>query len=324
MRQLPLRSHSFTYETKRAFGGLLELIDHPDLRDVLIQVSEETGKLWADFGSGLQRITGWQTTPRDVHELAVGLIAAGGRHIDELNPCADVRLGDGVRVHAVLAPISVSGAAVSIRVPRVNTLSFEQMLDAGICNEEMSHTLITAVKQRRNFLITGGTGTGKTTLLSALLDLAGPDERIITIEDVAELRLKQHNWVALETRQANTEGAGELSLDRLLREALRMRPDRIVLGECRGAELLTLLTALNTGHDGGAGTLHASSVNDVPARLEALGALGGLHPDALARQVISALHLVVHLQRTTAGEHRISALGCCELRDGALIVRQIA
>lgn len=324
MRQLPLRSHSFSYETKRAFGGLLELIDHPDLRDVLIQVSQDTGKLWADFGQGLQRITGWQTSAQDVHELAVALIAAGGRHIDELNPCADVRLGDGVRVHAVLAPISVSGAAVSIRVPRVNMMSFEHMIDAGLCTSEISTQLMTAVHQRHNLLLTGGTGTGKTTLLAALLDLAGPDERIITIEDVAELRLRQNNWVALETRQANTEGAGELSLDRLLREALRMRPDRIVLGECRGAELLTLLTALNTGHNGGAGTLHASSVNDVPARLEALGALGGLTPDALARQVISALHLVVHLQRTSAGTHHITALGRCEMRDGALTVRQIA
>src|SRR5690606_19227380 len=132
-------------------------------------------------------------------------------------------------------------------------------------------------------LITGATGSGKTTVLGALLDLADTTERIITIEDVAELRLRHPHVVELEARQANIEGTGAVTLDRLLREALRMRPDRIVLGECRGAEIVTLLTALNTGHDGGAGTLHASTLNDVPARLEALGALAGLTPEAAAR-----------------------------------------
>lgn len=162
----------------------------------------------------------------------------------------------------------------------------------------------------------------KTTVLGALLDLAPADERILTIEDVAELRLRHPHVIALQARQANSEGAGEVSPDRLLREALRMRPDRIVLGECRGAEVATLLAALNTGHDGGAGTLHASRLSDVPARLEALGALAGLGATAIARQAASALHTVVHVERGAEG-HRVSAIGRLAVdSSGALAVRE--
>lgn len=319
---LPLRSASLSITARRAFGGLLEIIDWPELRDAMVQVSGEFGRLWVDLGAGARQLE-WRESPEAVRELAVALIAAGGRHIDELNPCADVRLGDGIRVHAILPPVSATGAAISIRVPRVRPLGFNEMVAAGLCDTRVAAMLSVAVLKRRNLLVTGGTGSGKTSTLGALLDLASPTERIITIEDVAELRLTHPHWVALEARQANTEGIGALSLDRLLREALRMRPDRIVLGECRGPELLTLLSALNTGHDGGAGTLHASGLSDVPARLEALGALGGLEPAALARQVCSALHLVVHLAREPGGAHRVEAVGKFVLRDGVLGVERL-
>lgn len=290
---------------------------------MLIQVVNGSGRLWVDLGGAMQQIPGWVATPETVRTLAVTLIAAGGRHIDELNPCADVRLGDGIRVHAVLPPASVSGAAVSIRVPRITPLSFAQIAVDGFCSPKGLEHLRFAVASRRNLLVTGSTGSGKTTVLAALIDLVPPTERVITIEDVAELRLTHPHWVALEARQANSEGVGAISLDRLLREALRMRPDRIVLGECRGAELLTLLAALNTGHDGGAGTLHASSLADVPARLEALGVLGGLSPAALARQVCAALHLVVHLERSPGGQHRVAALGRFGLRGDVLAVEAL-
>ena len=249
----PSRTGALTVDAKRAFGDLLPLLDWVELRDMLIQVVQNRGCLWVDHGGTMQEVPGWVASPEAVRSLAVALISAGGRHIDELNPCADVRLGDGIRVHAVLPPASVAGAAVSIRVPRIT----------------------------------------------------------------------HRHWGAVEARQSNSEGVGALSLDRLLREALRMRPDRIVLGECRGAELLTLLAALNTGHDGGAGTLHASSLADVPARLEALGALGGLSPAALARQVCAALHLVVHLERSAEGQHRISALGRFQLYGDVLTVEEL-
>ena len=316
----PPRSAALSVEARRAFGALLPVIDQPELRDAMIHVAAGEGRLWVDVDGRTRQVPGWRIPPEAVRGLAIALIAAGGRHIDELHPCADVRLGDGIRVHAVLPPACVEGAAVSIRVPRVSPLGFDELVAGGLCSPEIAGVLRDAVARRRNLLVTGGTGSGKTTLLAALLDLAPPEERIITIEDVAELRLAHPHRVALEARQANTEGAGALPLERLLREALRMRPDRIVLGECRGAELLTLLSALNTGHDGGAGTLHASGVADVPARLEALGALAGLSPAALARQAHSALHLVVHLERRPSGRSRVAALGRLALHGEALAV----
>lgn len=313
------RSSHLPLDAKRAFGALLPLLDEPDVRDIMIQVSERRGRLWVDRGERIEAVSGWSVAPEAVRGFAVALIAAGGRHLDERQPYADVRLGDGIRVHAVLPPVAVTGAAVSIRVPRVSRLDFDELVAQGLCAHDVADALEQAVLQRRNILITGGTGSGKTTVLSALLDLVPRAERIVTIEDVAELRPAHPHRVALEARQANTEGVGEVSLDRLLREALRMRPDRIVLGECRGAEIATLLAALNTGHDGGAGTLHASRLVDVPARLEALGALAGMDPRALGRQAASAIHLVVHVERFR-GRHRIAELGTLGLgRAGDLV-----
>ena len=318
------RSSALSLEARRAFGGLLPLIDEPELRDVLIQVSAGVGRLWIDAGGVLQQMERWQVSPETVRRLAVALIAAGGRHLDELNPVANVRLGDGIRVHAVLPPVSTHGAAVSVRVPRLEPLSFDALVRGGLCTDVHDRWLRLAVSQRKNLLITGGTGSGKTTVLGALLDLAPAHERIVTIEDLAELRLRHPHHVALEARQSNAEGVGEFPLDRLLRESLRMRPDRLVLGECRGAEIATLLAALNTGHDGGAGTLHASRLPDVPARLEALGAMASLNPESLARQAASALHAVVHLERSPAGRHRVSAIGRFTVREGLLSVDDIS
>lgn len=299
--QLPLAA-------RRALGGLLPVLDDPELRDLLVQVRDGTGTLWLDRGGQTQRVPGWQATPHAVHQLATSLVAAGGRHLDELVPAADVRLGDGIRVHAVLPPVAVAGTSVSIRVPRLEPLGFPELVASGLCREDTAARLRAVVRARKNLLITGGTGTGKTTLLAALMDLAAPHERIVTIEDVAELRLQHPHVVALEGRQASSEGVGEVGVGELLREALRMRPDRVVLGECRGPEIATLFTAFNTGHDGGAGTLHASSLAEVPARLEALGALAGMTPAALGRQAAAGLDLVVHLSRV-AGLPRITGVG---------------
>lgn len=315
-----MRSASLSLESRRALGPLLPLVDDPLLRDALIQVRDGVGELWLDRGAGAERAAEWNADPPAVHRLAVGLIAAGGRRLDELHPCADVHLGAGIRAHAVLPPIAASGAAISLRVPRIESLAFADLVARGLCDTETEARLRSAVKKRRNFLISGGTGSGKTTLLAALLDLVPGDERIVTIEDVAELRLAHPHRVALEARQANAEGAGEITVERLLREALRMRPDRIVLGECRGAEIGTLLAALNTGHEGGAGTLHANHLIDVPNRLETLGMLAGFPPAVLAHQAVSALHVLVHLQRTAEGTHRVAELGRLELGEGRLRV----
>ncbi|MBK0422346.1 Flp pilus assembly complex ATPase component TadA [Leucobacter sp. CSA2] len=317
-RERPRSAH-LSVAARRAFGGLLPLIDQPTMRDVLVQVRDGRGVLWVDQGRGVEEIEQWQAGPAVVAALARGLIAAGGRHLDELCPMADVRLGDGIRVHAVLPPVGCSGAAVSIRLPALRRVSWTEMVSSGFCDATAEHLLRSAVLRRQNVLITGATGSGKTTLLSALLGLVPGSERIITIEDVAELRIAHPHVVGLEARQANSEGAGEVGVDRLLREALRMRPDRIVLGECRGAETVTLLAAMNTGHDGGAGTLHASALAEVPARLEMLGRLAGLDAQTVARQVTAAIGLVVHVERVE-GAHRLAALGSFVRESGNLSI----
>lgn len=314
------RSDALGFEARHALGGLLPLIDDPRLNDVLVQVVDGEGRLWVDRAGALFPVEEWRAGASTVRSLAVALIAAGGRHLDELNPCADVHLGGGIRVHAALPPVAASGEAVSIRLPAVRPLSFDELIDGGLGDRATAGVLREAVAQRRNILVTGGTATGKTTLLAALLGLVPGVERIITIEDVAELRLTHPHRIALEARRSNAEGAGEVSLSQLLRESLRMRPDRIVLGECRGAELVTMLSALNTGHDGGAATLHASRLTGVPARLEALGALAGLSPAALTRQAVSALHLVVHLERDALGRRRIAELGQLRLVGESLAI----
>lgn len=286
-----------------AFGELRALAEDPTVTDVFVNGPND---VWFDRGEGMVRAPiGFDATR--LRDLAVRLIALGGRHIDEASPTVDVRLDGGVRVHAVLDPISPRGTLLSIRLPTRATL------------EVTDERLVALVAARTNLLITGAGGSGKTTLLAALLSLAAPTERIVAIEDVAELRVDHPHFVSLEARQANLEGVGEVSLARLLREALRMRPDRLVLGECRGAEIRELLSALNTGHDGGAGTLHANSLADVPARLEALGALAGMSDVAVARQAVSAIGAVVHLTRE-GSKRQVEAIGTLRLERGRLAI----
>ena len=279
-----------------------------------------SGEVWADRGSGpdLERSLHFDTP--SARNLAISLIALGGRHVDEANPCADVRLADGLRVHVVLPPVSRGGPVISVRAPSILPLSLDDLDADGVFQRVSRSTLLGLVEARSNLLITGAGGSGKTTLLAALRGAASPRERIVTIEDVAELRIDHPHVVALETRQANLEGVGHIDLARLVREALRMKPDRLVVGECRGEEVRELLSALNTGHDGGAGTLHANGLHAVPARLEALGALAGLSPEALARQAVSAFGAVIHLARADEGR-RITGLARLAIgTDGRLRV----
>lgn len=301
-----------------AFGPLAGLVGDNQVTDVFVNGD---GSVRVDRGAGAVLVEGLRIAPAPARELAVRLIGLGGRHIDEATPCVDVRLGDGVRVHAVLPPISTGGTLLSLRLPAATRPSLDDLASGGFFARVGLDGIRALVARRANLLVTGAGGSGKTTFLAALLAEAPEHERLVVLEDVAELRIAHPHVVALEARQANLEGAGGIALDRLVREALRMRPDRLVIGECRGAELRELLAALNTGHDGGAGTLHANSLVDVPARLEALGALAGMTPDAVARQAVSALDAVLHLERDASGR-RLAAVGSLALdRRGRLEVR---
>jgi len=297
-RQLP--EH---YETE--FGCLAPLVLDARVTDVFVNGSSGA---WVDRGAGLVPVEGISLGERELRDLAIRLVSLGGRHIDETNPCVDTRLGDGIRVHAVLPPISTVGTLLSVRLPGVEPATLDWLEAEGFFTSIPRDVVADLVARRENILISGAGGSGKTTFLSALLGSAAPTERIIAIEDVAELRVQHPHFLGLEARQANLEGAGALGLERLVREALRMRPDRLVLGECRGSEIRELLSALNTGHDGGAGTLHANSLHDVPARLEALGALAGMSPVAIARQSVSAIGTVLHLERGD-GVRRLAQMG---------------
>lgn len=301
------------------FGVLAPSVRDPAVTDVFLNPD---GSVWVDRGSGSEAIEGMRVPAPEARELATRLIAAGGRHVDEAHPCTDVRLGAGIRVHAVLPPVSPRGAVLSIRLPRARPFRLDELEAAGSLAPVGASALRSLVRARTNLLITGAGGSGKTTLLGALLGEAPRQERIVLVEDVAELRVAHPHVIALEARQANLDGAGAIGLDRLVRESLRMRPDRLVVGECRGAELRDLLAALNTGHDGGAGTMHANSLADVPARLEALGAIAGLSADAVARQAVSAFGAVLHVARTTDGSRQLAAIGRLVLRRGALSVEE--
>lgn len=300
------------------FGPLRDIIDEPGVTDVFVNGG---GGTWVDRGHGLLPDGRIHLSDDVARHLAVRLVAAGGRHVDEASPCVDVRLEAGIRVHVVLPPVSTAGTLLSIRLPRRTPLTLDGLSAQGFFDDVDESEVRRCVDRRANILITGAGGAGKTTFLSSLLAEADPTDRIVTIEDVAELRVDHPHVVSLETRQPNLEGVGGVDLARLLREALRMRPDRLVVGECRGVEVRDLLSALNTGHDGGAGTLHANGLADVPARLEALGTVAGLSPAALARQAVSAFDAVFHLERTTEGR-RLAQIGHLVLdADGALTAR---
>ncbi len=303
-----------------ALGPLAEHCADKRVTDLFVNGADG---LFVDRGAGAERVVSWTASEREVRDLAVALIGIGGRHLDDQSPCVDVRLASGIRVHAVLAPLATRGTAISVRIPRVRAVDLDALAALGAVDGRQRDGLRRLVRERANVLLTGGTGTGKTTVLSALLAEVPPRERIVSIEDVAELRPRHPHHVALEARQANLEGSGGIALARLVRESLRMRPDRLVVGECRGEEIRELLLALNTGHDGGAGTLHANGLADVPARLEALGALAGMDAIALARQAVSAFSVVLHLVRDATGHRRLAQAGRLRLVGERLGIEEV-
>jgi pilus assembly protein CpaF len=284
---------------------LEQLLHQPGVTDVLVNGADQ---VFVDRGAGLE-LTGVRfRCEGDVRRLAQRLAASVGRRLDDAMPFVDARLADGSRVHAVLGTLASPGTCISLRVPAHRSFSLQDCVASGSVTPGAAQLLSRMIEAKLAFLISGGTGSGKTTLLAALLALVPPKERIVIVEDSRELAPHHPHVVRIEGRPANTELAGAITLTDLVRQSLRMRPDRLVVGEVRGAEICDLLTAMNTGHEGGCGTVHANSTADIPARLEALASLGGLPRSALHAQLASALDAVVHVARDDSGMRRVAEI----------------
>lgn len=286
-------------------GPLEVLLRRPGVTDVLVNGHRE---VFVDTGDGLRLSPIAFADDAAVRRLAQRLAAGAGRRLDDSSPFVDVRLRDGTRFHAVLAPMASPGTCLSLRIPTRRALTLDQLTASRMVDAETARLLLDLVASKVAFVISGGTGSGKTTLLAALLSYVEPTHRIVIVEDAAELRPDHPHVVSLEARPANVEGAGEVTLRQLVRQALRMRPDRLVVGEVRGAEVVDMLAALNTGHEGGCGTIHANSAADVPARFEALGVAAGLDRMAVHAQLAAALRVVVHLRRGSDGTRRVGEI----------------
>ncbi|NJJ03618.1 TadA family conjugal transfer-associated ATPase [Corynebacterium coyleae] len=269
--------------------------------------------VYVDSGAGLERSAVRFESEAAVRRLASRLAASCGRRLDDAQPFCDghITRDDGtlLRFHAVLAPTAQAGTCISLRVLHTASATLDDLVARGALSGEVAEVLRGVVAKRKAFVVAGGTGSGKTTLLSALLAEVDPAERIVAIEDTLELTPDHPHVVNLTTRGANSEGAGEITIADLVRQSLRMRPDRVVVGEIRGAEVVDLLAALNTGHDGGAGTLHANSIAEVPARFEALAALGGLDRAGLHAQLAAAIDVVIVVKRHPDGTRRLHQIG---------------
>lgn len=298
-------------------GPLQPLTRDPLVTDIFVNGPDS---VWLDRGRGLERASVTFDGEAQVRALAARLVAAGGRRLDDSSPCVDVRLDGGYRVHAVLPPISTAGTLLSVRIRRGSVFSVAELGHGGMFGPFVQEVLERMVTRRLSFLVSGATGTGKTTLLAALLGLCDPGERLVLIEDASELNPVHPHVVSLESRHSNLEGGGAVDLGELVRQALRMRPDRLVVGECRGAEVRELLTAMNTGHTGAGGTIHANTAAAVPARLTALGALAGMGAEAVRLQAESALDAVIHLERTRSSR-RVASVGLVVSDAARLAVR---
>jgi pilus assembly protein CpaF len=287
------------------------LLALPGVTDVLVN---GPGDVWFDRGDGMERAAVAFAGETAVRRLAQRLVAGAGARLDDALPYADAVLSDGTRVHAVLPPLA-EHTTISLRVLARRPLDLDGLTERGAMPGAIADLLRAVVAARLAFVISGGTGTGKTTLLGALLAAVPPGERVLLIEDAPELVVAHPHVVRLVTRGTNVEGAGAVGLRELVRQALRMRPDRLVVGEFRGAEMVELLVALNTGHEGSAATLHANSAADVPARFTALGALAGLPAPAVTSLVASAVDVVVQLRRGRDGRRTVTEIGLLG-RDG--------
>lgn len=305
--------------TELAGAGItiVPLLEELETTDVLVN---GVGQVWVDRGRGLEKVPVADRqlqSEAGVRALAVRLAASCGQRLDDASPIVDGTFASGIRLHAVLPPIAAEGTLISLRKHRQQRLELGDLLANNSIHPQLEKLLRQLVAQRANVIISGATGAGKTTFLNAMLSLVPAEERILIIEEAAELRPVHPHVVHLQVRHANVQGAGAISMSSLVRAAMRMRPDRLVLGECRGAEVRDVLGALNTGHEGGWATIHANSALDVPARLVALGALADMQEATVAAQAAAALDAVIHIRREGAQRY-ISQIAVLERRRGEL------
>jgi pilus assembly protein CpaF len=303
-------------------GPLEDRLADPLVEEVMVN---GPGSVYVERGGRIEATAVRFGDEEELRNTIERILAPLGRRIDELSPMVDARLADGSRVNVVIPPLAIDGPALSIRRFGVERPGPGRLIELGTLSPAQSELLESAVAGRSSVLISGGTGSGKTTLLNALSSFIAPAERVVTIEDAAELRLQQPHVVRLESRPAGVEGSGEVTVRDLLRNALRMRPDRIVIGEVRGAEALDLLTALNTGHDGALSTVHANSPVDALGRLETLALMAGvgLPHEAIAEQVQRGIDLVVHLERRRDGARRVVEIAEVVRAAGTTAVRAL-
>jgi pilus assembly protein CpaF len=299
-------------------GALQPVLADPTVTDLLINGPDQ---VWVDRGGGLTRLDVSLRDEATVRQLAVRLAARAGRRLDDAAPFVDARLPAGQRLHAVLPPLSVHGTSISLRIPGRRRFNLDSLVASGTVDADGARWLRALVASRTAFLVSGGTGSGKTTVLGALLGLVPHDQRVVIVEDTCELRPEHPHVVSLESRSANVEGSGEIPMRTLVRQALRMRPDRLVVGEVRGAEVVDMLAGFNTGHEGGAGTIHANTAGDVPERIEALALAAGMPLAGIRAQVAAGLEAVVHVARRPDGQRIVAEVGMVRSgSDGVQVV----
>ncbi len=303
------------------YGPIQPLLEDPRISEVMVNGPD---KVYVEIDGILHRTDIKFRDDAHVRRIIERIIAPLGRRIDESVPMVDARLPDGSRVNAIIPPLAIDGPCITIRKFSRTPLTPERLVELGTMTEQMMMFLKGAVEARLNIIVSGGTGSGKTTTLNALSSFIPARERIITIEDAAELQLMQEHVVRLEARPPNVEGKGEVTIRQLVRNALRMRPDRIVIGEVRGPEALDMLQAMNTGHDGSMSTLHSNSPRDTLSRLETMVLMAGteLPSRAIREQIASALHLIVHQSRLRDGSRRITHITEVQRMEGEQIVLQ--
>jgi pilus assembly protein CpaF len=303
------------------YGPLERLLADDSITEIMVNGPSE---IWIERQGRLYETTVRFTDESHLRRIMNRIVAEVGRRIDESSPMVDARLPDGSRVNAIIAPLSLSGPLLTIRKFHQKRLTLDDLLNLGTLNEDAVEFLRLCVRAELNILISGGTGTGKTTLLNALTAAIPDTERIITIEDAAELQLQQRHVLRLESRPRNIEGEGEIPIRMLLRNALRMRPDRIIVGEVRGAEAVDMLQAMNTGHDGSLSTVHANAPRDALHRVETMVLMAGLELPvrAIRQQASSAIDLIVHLDRLEDGSRRVSQITEVQRMEGDIITLQ--